>query len=45
MKRFCDYCNRSIPYEETIYELRIENRDQGILDTETLCEHCLGDHY
>jgi hypothetical protein len=45
MKRFCDYCDREILYEETIFELRIENRDKGILEYETLCENCLSEHY
>lgn len=45
MKRYCDECDREILYEETIYELRIENQDKGILDRETLCERCLGEKY
>jgi hypothetical protein len=45
MKRFCDYCDREILYEETVYELRIENEGAGVLERETLCEPCLGEKY
>jgi len=45
MKRYCDHCEREILYEETIYELRIENQDKGILDRETLCSKCLSENY
>mgnify|MGYP006928062538 CR=1 FL=1 len=45
MKRFCDHCDREILSEQTVYELRIENRDNGILDRETLCPSCLSDNY
>jgi len=45
MKRFCDHCDREIIFEETVYELRIENRDQGILERETLCQNCLTENY
>ncbi len=44
MKRFCDHCDSEILFEETIYELRIENRDKGILETEELCVACLSDY-
>jgi len=45
MKRFCGYCDREIIYEETVYELRIENQDKGILERETLCSKCLSENY
>ncbi len=45
MKRYCDHCNRKILSEQTVYELRIENRDKGILDRETLCPSCLTENY
>lgn len=45
MKRFCDHCDREIIFEETVYELRIQNRDQGILERETLCRNCLSESY
>jgi hypothetical protein len=45
MKRFCDHCDREILYEETLFELRIENRDQGILERKTLCQNCLNRDY
>ena len=45
MKRYCDYCDREILYEETVYELRIENQNKGILEHETLCSNCLSEQY
>jgi hypothetical protein len=45
MKRYCDYCDHEILYEQTVYELRIENQDQGILKHETLCSNCLSEQY
>jgi hypothetical protein len=45
MKRYCDRCDRQIRYEETVYELRVENEGAGVLERETLCEPCLGEKY
>lgn len=45
MKRFCDHCEREILYEQTVYELRIENQNIGQLERKTLCRNCLSEDY
>jgi hypothetical protein len=45
MKRYCDHCERERLFEQTVYELRIKNRNKRILDRETLCLSCLSDGY
>jgi hypothetical protein len=41
MKHYCEICDREILYDETVYELRIENQDHGILEHKIMCVGCL----